>query len=153
MKLITPTADCVTANTDTELNEAIERDMEMRLRGYAHESKAIISVRLRELDEEWNIERCLETGASGMMLFGLTMAASVNRRWLVLPAAISGFLLQHALQGWCPPLPLLRRLGVRTAEEIGRERYALKALRGDFEGVYDSQIAEEKVENAVEGAY
>ena len=45
------------------------------------------------------------------------------------------FLLQHALQGWCPPLPLFRRLGVRTAREIARERYALQALRGDFDDV------------------
>jgi hypothetical protein len=43
--------------------------------------------------------------------------------------------MQHALQGWCPPLPLLRRLGVRTQQEIERERYALKALRGDFDAV------------------
>jgi hypothetical protein len=42
------------------------------------------------------------------------------------------FLFQHAVQGWCPPLPVLRRLGVRTRKEIDRERYALKALRGDF---------------------
>ena len=48
---------------------------------------------------------------------------------------MSLFLLQHALQGWCPPLPLLRRLGVRTQAEIERERYALKAIRGDFAGV------------------
>ena len=27
---------------------------------------------------------------------------------------------------------MFRRLGVRTAAEIGHERYALKALRGDF---------------------
>jgi hypothetical protein len=29
-------------------------------------------------------------------------------------------------------MPVFRRLGVRTAREIARERYALKALRGDF---------------------
>jgi hypothetical protein len=29
----------------------------------------------------------------------------------------------------------LRRLGIRTADEINNERYALKALRGDFENV------------------
>jgi hypothetical protein len=29
-------------------------------------------------------------------------------------------------------VPILRRLGFRTADEINRERYALKALRGDF---------------------
>jgi hypothetical protein len=45
---------------------------------------------------------------------------------------VTGFLLQHAIQGWCPPVPILRRLGFRTADEINRERYALKALRGDF---------------------
>jgi hypothetical protein len=45
---------------------------------------------------------------------------------------VTGFLLQHALQGWCPPVPLLRKTGVRTMREIDIERYALKALRGDF---------------------
>ena len=44
-------------------------------------------------------------------------------------------MLQHALQGWCPPLPLFRRLGFRTQEEIARERYALKGMRGDFAGL------------------
>jgi hypothetical protein len=56
----------------------------------------------------------------------------VDRRFFVLPAVVAGFLLQHAVQGWCPPLPLFRRSGVRTAAEIGNERYALKAIRGDF---------------------
>jgi hypothetical protein len=45
------------------------------------------------------------------------------------------FFGQHALQGWCLPVPLLRRLGVRTQREIERERFALKALRGDFDSV------------------
>ncbi len=56
----------------------------------------------------------------------------MDKRFFALPAVVAGFLLQHALQGWCPPLPLFRRLGVRTAAEIDQERYALKALRGDF---------------------
>ena len=46
---------------------------------------------------------------------------------------VGGFLLQHAVQGWCPPLPIFRRGGVRTQAEIEQERYALKAIRGDFE--------------------
>ena len=56
-----------------------------------------------------------------------------NRKWSLLPGVIGGFLLQHAVEGWCPPVPLLRRLGFRTEAEIQRERYALKALRGDFD--------------------
>jgi hypothetical protein len=31
-----------------------------------------------------------------------------------------------------PPIPLLRRLGIRTSREIEIERVALKILRGDF---------------------
>jgi hypothetical protein len=32
-------------------------------------------------------------------------------------------------------LPVLRRFGVRTRREIDRERFVLKYLRGDFEGI------------------
>jgi hypothetical protein len=41
-------------------------------------------------------------------------------------------MLQHALQGWCPPLPFIRKRGVRTADEINAEKTALKLMRGDF---------------------
>ena len=70
-----------------------------------------------------------------MALVGLGLGTFVDRRFYLLPAAVAGFLLQHAVQGWCPPLPVFRRLGVRTAYEIEEERYALKALRGDFRDV------------------
>ncbi|MCA9457611.1 MAG: hypothetical protein KC587_13175, partial [Nitrospira sp.] len=43
--------------------------------------------------------------------------------------------LQHAIQGWCPPVPLFRRMGIRTTHEIQQERHALKALRGDYRDV------------------
>jgi hypothetical protein len=63
---------------------------------------------------------------------GVVLGAAVDRRWLALPALVTAFLFQHAVQGWCPPIPVLRRLGFRTMREIDTERYALKALRGDF---------------------
>jgi hypothetical protein len=69
------------------------------------------------------------------VLTGLALGKTVHRGWYALPAAVAAFLLQHALQGWCPPLPIFRRRGVRTAEEIQHERTALKALRGDFANV------------------
>src|SRR5690348_10746194 len=46
-----------------------------------------------------------------------------------------------ALQGWCPPVPFFRSRGVRTAYEINQERYALKALRGDFAKTLDGAAA------------
>jgi hypothetical protein len=106
--------------------------MEKRLAYYeTHPDQ--IPTRLEELDREWDIERTLEANASTLAFTGTMLAATVDRRWLALPAIVTGFLFQHAMQGWCPPLPILRRLGFRTAEEINQERYALKALKGDFD--------------------
>jgi hypothetical protein len=76
--------------------------------------------------------------ASSLSLTGIMLGATVDRRWFLLPTVILPLLLLHAIQGWCPPVLLLRRLGVRTREEIDRERYALKALAGDFAGVEGS---------------
>src|SRR5699024_2845097 len=114
-----------------KINRRIERQIETNINYYA-EHPHEIDQRLRELDQEWDIERTLEANASTLALGGTLLGAFVDRRLLVLPALVTAFLLQHALQGWCPPIPIFRRRGVRTAEEIARERYALKALRGDF---------------------
>jgi hypothetical protein len=91
-----------------------------------------IDERIRELEREWDIERTLEANAAIVALAGLTLGLTVDRRFFAIPAAVAGFLLQHALQGWCPPLPVLRRLGVRTSAEIHQEIIALRILRGDF---------------------
>jgi hypothetical protein len=111
--------------------ERIEREMERRLWYYLDHLEEI-EARLRELDEEWDIERTLETNASSLTLVGVGLGITFSKKWFFMPAAVMGFLLQHALMGWCPPVPLFRRLGVRTQTEIELERYALKALRGDF---------------------
>jgi len=95
-------------------------------------SDETITQRIQELEREWDIERTLEANAATVSLVGITLGMAVDRRFLVLPLAVAGFLLQHALQGWCPPLPLLRRLGIRTAAEIHQEILALRILRGDF---------------------
>jgi len=94
-----------------------------------------LAARLVELDHEWDVERLLQVNASVLVLLGLALGATRDRRFLVLPAAVFSFFAQHALQGWCPPIPMFRRLGVRTQREIARERFAIKALRGDFDGV------------------
>jgi hypothetical protein len=108
-------------------------DRVMRLAG--HHSR--ISPRLDQLNREWDIERAIEANAASLALAGLALGVLHDRRWLALPALVAGFLLQHALQGWCPPVPVLRSLGFRTADEIGEERTALKAIRGDFNGLRD----------------
>lgn len=68
----------------------------------------------------------------------------VNRKWFALPAVVSGFFLQHALQGWCPPVPFFRKAGVRTTSEIDEERTALRLLRGDFRPTSEPAEAHEQ---------
>jgi len=119
-------ADRVRRSTATRLNQKIDRKTEDNIRYYAGSSDASIERRIRELDEEWDVDRVLEVNASALALSGLALGVTRDRRWLALPAAVMGFLLQHGIQGWCPPLPLLRRLGVRTRGEIDREKHALR---------------------------
>jgi hypothetical protein len=99
---------------------------------YFEATEETITARIKDLEREWDIERTLEANAATVSLAGLALGICVDRRFLLLPVAVAGFLLQHALQGWCPPLPVLRRLGIRTAAEIHQEILALRILRGDF---------------------
>ena len=121
------------AHTKPEINARIAKELEMRLQYFASHTDEI-DARMYELDKEWDIERTLEANAASASLLAVILGLTVNRKWFIMPGIIGGFLLQHALQGWCPPLPVFRRFGVRTQSEIEAERYALKAMRGDFSG-------------------
>lgn len=127
--MIPKTTTRVEENTAPWINARIRREAEARAVACAEASAEEKARRLDELDREWDVERALEANAAAAALIGLALGALVNRRFFVFPALVAGFLLQHALQGWCPPLPVLRRLGVRTAREIEEERRAIEALR------------------------
>lgn len=143
-------ADRVRRNTAETVNRRLDREMRVRLRYYAGCDRAEISARLAELEREWDMERVLETNASALALTGLGLATvTKNKKWLVASGVVLYFLMQHAVQGWCPPVPLFRRLGVRTREEIEREKYALKVLRGDFDAVRNA-AAEDDFQRADE---
>lgn len=143
-----PKEDRVRAHTAPEINRKLDSDLERRLRFYASQDETAISERIAELDQEWDIERVLEANASGLMLAGVLLSVLRGKKWLVLSLVVSGFLLRHALEGWCPPVPLLRRWGVRTRLEIEQERYALKVLRGDFNDIGREQNG--KISNAAD---
>jgi hypothetical protein len=117
------TNDAVLDRLDRELADRVER-----LRGAGD---AEIGARLRELDEEWDIERVLIVNASTLASLGL-IGSLARRRLVAFPMVVMAFLLQHGLQGWCPPLEIFRRRSVRTRREIDLERYVLKLARGDF---------------------
>lgn len=131
-RIIEETAHRAERHTPQSINTRIHEATERRLRCLA-DDPAALRARLKQLDREWDIERCLETGASTLTLTGLLLGATVNRKWLFLSGIVQGFFMQHAIQGWCPPLPVFRALGVRTQREIEAERHAIKAMLGEYE--------------------
>jgi hypothetical protein len=147
--MATTTRDRVPSNTAGDINRSIQQSIEHSIR-YHQKHKNQIARRLQELDEEWDIERTIEANAAAVSLFGLTWGLLGRSRGFLLTAAVSGFLLQHAIQGWCPPIPVLRRLGFRTAFEIEQERQALKLLRGDYKSAVAGDVDAEDVLEAVQ---
>lgn len=129
--MVPGTAERVPLHTGERDNRRIAAALDASVRWHAEHPRANRR-RLRDLDAEWDTERTLEANAATLALAGTVLGMTTDRRWLALPLAVTAFLLQHAVQGWCPLLPVLRRLGFRTAREIDVERNALKALRGDF---------------------
>ncbi len=125
MTIFAKTATRVRDNTREDINDLIQWRTTRNIERYAMADRQAIERRLGELDVEWDIERVLETNAASFALLGILLGTFVNRRWYLLSGVVSAFLLQHSVQGWCPPMPLLRRLGLRTAREIDDERGAL----------------------------
>src|SRR5947209_6725272 len=99
------TVDRVPRHTSPDVNRRIQQETEERIRHFAA-NPAGIDRRLRELDEEWDIERLLQANASALAFTGVGLGAFGDKRWLLLPALVTAFLFQHALQGWCPPVPI-----------------------------------------------
>ena len=123
--------DKVRAKTPPEINQAIDIETAAIVRFYAGKTDYEISRRIEELDKEWDIGRIVEVRAATVSLIGVILGLKRSEKWLILPTIASIFLLQYAIQGWCPPVSLLRRFGFRTRQEIDLEKYALQALRGD----------------------
>jgi hypothetical protein len=102
---------------------------------YAQKSDAEIAVRIKQLDREWDTERLLESGAGLLTVWSVLLGFTVNALWFIMAGVVGLFILQHSLQGWCPALPIIRKLGFRTANEINEEKTALRLLRGDLDDV------------------
>ena len=126
------TATRVPEHSPKGANRQVERETEGFIALYADATPEEIADRLAELDREWDIERTLQTNFAIVSGISLALAALKDKRLALLSGLAARFMLQHSVQGWCPPLPVFRRLGVRTAAEIGKERAALQALASRF---------------------
>lgn len=145
--MLPPTSKRVQYHTNAETNQAIRTQTIGRLHelmGYKSRKNKVLNYCIDDLSKEWDTERVLEANAATIILITSVLGLKRSKAFLF-TGVISFFLLQHALQGWCPPLPAIRKIGVRTAEEINNERMALKMMRGDFSEAPDS--VEEMLEN------
>jgi hypothetical protein len=131
-KVLSSTVGRVPRHTQSSVNDRIQARTLHDVSRYVGADPVFIDERIRELELEWNLERALQANAAMVGLLGLGLGFTVSRRFLVLPVVMSAFLLQQALRGWCPPVPLIRRLGIRSSVEIHEEIIALRILRGDF---------------------
>ncbi|HEX8462095.1 MAG TPA: hypothetical protein VF623_11720 [Segetibacter sp.] len=130
--------ESIEQETDITLEHSTEAEKEIqdRLNGF-YNNQENINWRLAELDEEWDIEKILQVEGAALTIAGVVLGVSVNKKWLALPLAASLLSLAGIAKGWSRPLPLLRKLGFRTRAEIEKEKYALKAVRGDFKYLLD----------------
>ncbi|MFY9310892.1 MAG: hypothetical protein WAQ28_17730 [Bacteroidia bacterium] len=134
-----PAGENVRKVTSQKQNESIDEMIFFNIRNYAGKSAAEISERIKQLDKEWDIERVLDLNMSALALCGITLSLVFNPYSIVLPILLLLFFIWHAFQGWCPPIPILRYFKIRTRPEIDREKYALKAMRGDFKDVFNEE--------------
>ncbi|MCE9666613.1 hypothetical protein LY474_02205 [Myxococcus stipitatus] len=129
-------ADSARIHTPLMVNRRIDEHVESCVRHMAsHADRAEMSHYLQKLEREWDLNRAVMVGTSALGALGLLLGSRDGGRWRVLTAAACGLLVQHALFGFGPLSGPLRALGIRTRREIDLEKFAIKALRGDFERI------------------
>lgn len=133
MKNVLPsTTHRVATYTNPEMNDMIRSSTLEHLSLLENAGEEELTRRIQKINSEWDMERVVETKAAmcvmGCALFGIAK----NKYWSFLTLIAGTFLLQHALLGWCPSAPVIRKMGIRTSEEINQEKMVLKVMRKDF---------------------
>lgn len=62
-----------------------------------------------------------ESQTEELILAGLSDEYLIQQHLYLLPASIATFLLRQAKTGMIPPIPILRRLGFKTASELTKD--------------------------------
>ena len=135
-------SDRVRDHSSQLVNRRIAERTQDRVQRVVSQGHDAIVERLTQLDREWDVDRALMVNfaIAGGTAYAVGLQRYASSPWfgrrrkgfLYFFAAQLGFLLLHGTVGWCPPLPVFRRLGVRTKSEIESERHTLlKALGSD----------------------
>ncbi len=128
--------DQVRSHAPEEVNKRIDERVERCVRHMAEQERSEISRYLGKLEREWDLNRAVMVVGSAVAVLGLWLARRDGGRWRTLGEVAAGLMLQQGLVGFGPLAELVRAVfGVRTRREIDLEKFALKALRGDFERI------------------
>ncbi len=124
--------------TDITLEHStpVEKSIQDNLNHYYHDQEEI-NLRLMELDNELDLETYMQVETTALTIAGVVLSITGSKKWLVLPLLSSIVVLANIARGKDRPLTFFRKLGFRTRAEIDKEKYALKAMRGDFKYLLD----------------
>ncbi len=98
---------------------------------YVVKNSETINKRLKELEEEWDLERVYELNTSFSALNGTLLGKILSKNCTSLPITTSAKLLHEKGQEWNAPISLFKSLGYRTKQEIEQEKNYLNTLRED----------------------
>jgi hypothetical protein len=129
--------DAVRTHAPSTVNRRIDAHVESCVRCMAEKAdRAEMTRYLGKLEHEWEVHRALVVGGSALALAGLLLGRQPKRQgWRILSGMTLALLFQQGLTGFGPLSVLVRAMGVRTRREIDLEKFAIKALRGDFERI------------------
>lgn len=117
-------------NRQSSIDEKVKDD----IRKYAEQGREAIDQRIKELDSSWDMERTLQLNAAILVLGGILLYKN-NKKWAILSIFATAMLAQQAFAGNCGVFRFLNFFGMKSRKEIEREKFALKALRGDFDNI------------------
>jgi len=106
--------------------------LEHHLARIADAGPEAINDRMAQLDREWSASRVTRAALAVLMLAGVALAVAHSSWWLILPGVAGLLFLQYLFARDCMVCDVAHASGFRTGREIEEEKFALKALRGDF---------------------
>ena len=109
--------------------------LEARLACLADAGPQAISDRLDQLDREWSAGRMTKAVIGVLIVAGLALTALAGPWWLILPAVGGFFLLQYLFSRTSWLGATFQEIGFRSGADIDQEKFALRALRGDFKAL------------------
>src|SRR3954464_2816043 len=101
--------DNIEQETDITLEHSTqtEKEIQEKLNRYYNDYNVEeITLRLAELDEEWDIERVLQLEGTALTIAGIILGLTVNKKWLVLPLVTSMVLINAIVRNWSNSLPI-----------------------------------------------